>query len=455
MADVKDILGLSSPKADGSSKGSRSKALLIDATTTPITKPKKRLDGAKREILALQDDAGLGTTPPPLSLATPQLFKEKRKIGNAQQNVRWTWKAFRSSARNDSMVLHHWERANDRNDDYMFARFNKKLVIPVYSDEEYEKYFKVDDWTRDETDCLMQMCERYDLRWPVIGDRYEEELAEKIANKNNTTPNVNNETETNTTTENSTKRKDRNIEELKGRFYSIESKLCEIRGDDPAQNAYHNYKYNQELEEKRKEQYEKLYKRSHAEVAEEDNLVNNYKRIEDQLKKYHKSRKKILSLADAVIEGVDYSQMDLNFSQEDTKDKKKSKKRKTGEIGEDIFEFGVEEEQPQEKGEKEKRSKKNNLASSKAANKSSTSLSVGPKLAMKVDAALLELGIGLRPSLPTPAVTKAFTELRQDIVILLNLQKHVQQKEYHLEVLRAQKATLEAKKKEPATEQPL
>jgi len=229
--------------------------------------------------------------------------------------------------------------------------------------------------------------------------------------------------------------------------------LCEVRGDDPNQNAYHNYKFNQESEEKRKEQYEKLYKRSHTEVAEEENLVNNFKRIEEQLKKYHKSRKKVLSFAEAVLEGADYSQMtvDLNFSQDENKEKKKNKKRRVSEVGEDVLDFNLEtEETPnQEKNqEKEKRGKKNSLSSSSKGSKSSTSLSVSPKLAMKVDAALLELGIGLRPSLPTPAVTKAFTELRQDIVILLNLQKHVQQKEYHLEVLRSQKAALEAKKKE-------
>jgi hypothetical protein len=43
----------------------------------------------------------------------------------------------------------------------------------TYTDEEYDVLLQVPNWTRSETDHLIDICYRYDLRWPVIVDRYE------------------------------------------------------------------------------------------------------------------------------------------------------------------------------------------------------------------------------------------------------------------------------------------
>jgi DNA methyltransferase 1-associated protein 1 len=56
--------------------------------------------------------------------------------------------------------------------DYPYAKFNVKLDKIIYTDEEYEGLLKDDDWTRDATDHLMDICYQYDLRWPVVADRY-------------------------------------------------------------------------------------------------------------------------------------------------------------------------------------------------------------------------------------------------------------------------------------------
>ncbi len=44
-----------------------------------------------------------------------------------------------------------------------------------YSDEEWESIIKGDsgDWSKMETDYLFNLCERLDLRFTVITDRYE------------------------------------------------------------------------------------------------------------------------------------------------------------------------------------------------------------------------------------------------------------------------------------------
>jgi len=65
-----------------------------------------------------------------------------------------------------------------------------------------------------------------------------------------------------------------------------------------------------------------------------------------------------------------------------------------------------------------------------------------------VDDILVEqLGIGLRP-MPTKAICQAFNELRQDIVIMLDLQKHLAEKEYQVQMFKDQKQILFKGKKE-------
>lgn len=53
--------------------------------------------------------------------------------------------------------------------------FFLQVVLFKYDDEEYESLIKADsgNWTRAETDYLFELLDRFDLRWPVITDRFE------------------------------------------------------------------------------------------------------------------------------------------------------------------------------------------------------------------------------------------------------------------------------------------
>ena len=54
----------------------------------------------------------------------------------------------------------------------MFARFNKSAKVPTYTDEEYEQYGLADpNWSKPETDQLMELARRFDLRFVVMADR--------------------------------------------------------------------------------------------------------------------------------------------------------------------------------------------------------------------------------------------------------------------------------------------
>jgi len=76
-----------------------------------------------------------------------------------------------------------------------------------------------------------------------------------------------------------------------------------------------------------------------------------------------------------------------------------------------------------------------------------TPLAVSNKVGKKVDDIIIELGVGLRP-MPTKAVCQSFNELRQDIVTLLDLQKHIAQKEYQVQMFKDQKQLMFKGKRE-------
>lgn len=101
-----------------------------------------------------------------------------------------SWKPIQSSTRKDNLQLSHWVRTYAEFPDYPFARFNKKVDIVNYTDEEYNDYVTKNvprssqqhhsswaaqldgTWTREQTDYLFELAKRYELRWPVIHDRW-------------------------------------------------------------------------------------------------------------------------------------------------------------------------------------------------------------------------------------------------------------------------------------------
>jgi len=108
---------------------------------------------------------------------------------------------FKNDARQDGLVLKHWQRRTDTTNKppppadaaamdideqtkdetqqpaeqpYMFSKYNIKPQLPKrYTDEQYNRHLQNDDWTREETDYLMDLVEEYDLRWVIIADRYD------------------------------------------------------------------------------------------------------------------------------------------------------------------------------------------------------------------------------------------------------------------------------------------
>lgn len=67
-------------------------------------------------------------------------------------------------------LQHPRVRANVDYPDYPYARFDIHLDPVTYTEEEYRQYLQNPTWTKSETDRLMDLARRYELRWAVIYD---------------------------------------------------------------------------------------------------------------------------------------------------------------------------------------------------------------------------------------------------------------------------------------------
>ncbi|KAI8640794.1 hypothetical protein BD408DRAFT_419256 [Parasitella parasitica] len=246
-SDIRDILQIS--------------AAAEPAQKKPKTVAEKRPDGISRELYSLIGGA------PPVAFVKPTY---KAKYQTKKKATPWIYQPFTNPARADDLVLSHWIKSSESNEDYAFAKFNKVIDIIQYSDEDYEKYLTDTDWSKEETDYLFDLCRRYDLRFPVIEDRYEFNRA-------------------------------RTMEDLKDRYYSVYRKLIlqgkYLSGEYTAdrQSLVQQYSFDKTRETERKNALITLFSRSKEQVEEEEALFVEAKRIEQNEAKLSKERESLLN----------------------------------------------------------------------------------------------------------------------------------------------------------------
>ncbi|ROT76247.1 DNA methyltransferase 1-associated protein 1 [Penaeus vannamei] len=267
MADVRDILELErSPTPEVSKE-------LILGLRKEIPKKKKekegmrRPEGMHRELYALLYSDSNKDLPPLLPSDSGQGYKSvKAKLG--MKRVRpWKWMPFTNPARKDGAVFYHWRRACDEGKEYPFAMFNKKVELLTYSDSEYGEHLLCDGWTRTETDTLFELCQRFDLRWPVIHDRWPSHLTA------------------------------RSIEDLKERYYSVTNILKKIGNLTGPEGKIVNY--DADHERRRKQQLLKLWDRTPKQMEEEQQLISELRKIEARKKEREKKTQDLQKLINA------------------------------------------------------------------------------------------------------------------------------------------------------------
>ena len=253
MADIKDIMGIkASAKAPAAKKQK--------------TAAEKKPDGISREAWQImrdnqQTDALASVVP------THAGLKDKRKV--SARKVSWSWQPFKNSARTDNLMLRHWVKTGtggtllpgsnggDVGGDYAFSKYNKKVDMVMYNDEEYENLLQFDqDWSREETDYLFELLARFDLRFLVAHDRWEREGG-----------------------------KERTVEDMKDRYYAIARKLLEARADNPEEAAAHPVikdPFNSRHEIDRKLALGDQMERTNALEREERAILDEVKAIEER-----------------------------------------------------------------------------------------------------------------------------------------------------------------------------
>jgi DNA methyltransferase 1-associated protein 1 len=178
--------------------------------------------------------------------------------------------------------------------EYAFAKYNVKPRVPRrYTDEEYNRHLKSDDWSRQETDYLMDLVEDYDLRWMVIADRYDFQPQPMDA-------------EANATALVPAKRY-RTMEQMKARYYFIAASMLALE-HPPSEMSEAEFdlhekmmKFDPDRERARKELAALQLNRTADEVREEGILLEELKRITSNEQNFMTERRELYSRLEVPI----------------------------------------------------------------------------------------------------------------------------------------------------------
>ncbi|KAK4042605.1 hypothetical protein C8A01DRAFT_13769 [Parachaetomium inaequale] len=277
--------------------------------------PRPNLKGLAREVQNLGGDN-------PIAIVPDVSFFKKRRFASRKPATRWELKAFTNSARGDdgTLVLRHWKRKtehgappepmqngeprptedgvdgeskDDKPEDSSFAKFNVRVPVPQYNEDQYRANLQSNDWTREETDYLLELAQDFDLRWAIIWDRYE------------FIPKPPQEEEANgTSTAVVPAQKARTMEDLKARYYEVAAKMMAVQ--KPAQYMtrpeFELYEimqnFNAEQERKRKEFALNTMARSKDEAREEESLLLEIKRILARTERFNEERRELYNRLD-------------------------------------------------------------------------------------------------------------------------------------------------------------
>lgn len=304
--DVRDMLNL--PSEGGGSRPTKKQKTSI---------ARQNLKGLAREVQNLGGDNPIAIVPEISS------FK-RRRFGSRKPAARWEMRPFRNSARGDeSLILRHWRRKTDvqqptapqpeqqhngeptedkmdtdngepkpdEMEDSSFAKFNVKVDVPQYSEDQYNSTLANSDWTKDETDYLMDVVRDYDLRWPIIWDRYDYQSKDGDAGTDSSTAVV-------------PARKNRNLEDLKARYYEVAAKMMAVQRPvqymNQAEFSLHEIMVNfkPEDETRRKKFAEAQMGRSKEEAREEESLLLEVRRILARTEKFNQERRELYNRLD-------------------------------------------------------------------------------------------------------------------------------------------------------------
>ncbi|KAK4142099.1 uncharacterized protein C8A04DRAFT_13577 [Dichotomopilus funicola] len=304
--DVRDVLNLTPDHAGGPrpSKKQRTAA------------PRPNLKGLAREVQNLGGDNPIAIVP------QVSVFK-KRRLASRKPAARWELQPFTNSARADdgNLILRHWRKPavehgtgpepiqdgetrpveegvdkdgeGPKTKDSEFAKFNVRVSVPQYNEDQYRTNLQSVEWTKEETDYLLELATDFDLRWAIIWDRYDfvpkppqGEDADGAGTAVVPAP------------------KPRTMEDLKARYYEVAAKMMAVQKPVPYMTRpefeLHEMmqNFNPEQERKRKEFALNTMARSKDEAREEESLLLEIKRILARTERFNEERRELYNRLD-------------------------------------------------------------------------------------------------------------------------------------------------------------
>lgn len=368
--DAKDILGL--PK----------NALPIqEKKSKPPKESQRKPDGISREVYALT--GGLAPLMPAIDVN-----HLKRKAQTENEKITWQWLPFTNSARKDNLQLYHWVRVVNGvppTGDYSFAKYNKSVDVIKYTDEEYEKYLTDPAWTKEETDQLFDLCERFDLRFVVIADRFPSS---------------------------------KTVEELKDRYYGASRAILTARATSPGDVSGHpivKEPYNVSQDSERKRALNLLLSHTKQQERKDVEVVAHAKRITEARKAIKASQApEVPVLSESGALGADKAVVTADTVAPSTNSQFPTA-NPVSETAAAVASLRM------------LRVYLRTYALDQMVQ--AVSSSAGLRTIKRVEQTLQDLGVNLKPKVPTKAVCAEHLELRKEILTLLNLQKQLQYKE--------------------------
>uniref|UniRef100_A0A5B7CDP4 Putative SWR1-complex protein 4 n=1 Tax=Davidia involucrata TaxID=16924 RepID=A0A5B7CDP4_DAVIN len=374
--DAKDILGL--PKTP--------LPLPQEKKSRPQKDSQRKPDGISREVYALT--GGLAPLMPSIDIA--QL---KRRSQPENEKITWQWLPFTNSARKDTLQLYHWVRVVNGvppTGDYSFAKYNKSVDITKYTDEEYEKYLMDPMWTKEETDQLFNLCERFDLRFILIADRFPSS---------------------------------RTVEELKNRYYSVSRAILIARAPSPGDVSGHplvKEPYNVAQEIDRKRALSMVLSQTKQQERKDAEVLAEAKRIsESRMAARGAEESELPVTSNAGPEGTERAIIPV-----DTVSPSSNVQSASTIVAPPTL---MAENASASAALRMLRVYTRTYALDQMVQAASSS--AGLRTIKRVEQTLQDLGVNLKPKVPTKAVCAEHLELRKEILTLLNLQKQLQYKE--------------------------
>ncbi|KAJ3484268.1 hypothetical protein NLG97_g7100 [Lecanicillium saksenae] len=312
------------------SSGQDARAVFVKTDVTAWEDLQNMLDKAVSEFGNFEIVVpGAGIFDPPFSSFwhppgsnTSRDFVDANHYTSLDINLTHPIRATQLEGDDSSLILRHWRRKDlkqdgdatvtttttteeqgeaataapaDEVEDSAFAKYNVRVSVPQYTDDQYLQNLQHADWTREETDYLMELARDFDLRWPLIWDRYEWNP-----------PAMNGEADADGDESKAVvpTARQRALEDLKARYYEVAAKMMAV--NKPVQYmtqpefALHELMthYNPEQEKNRKQFAINSLSRSREEAREEESLLMEIKRILARSEKFNEERRELYNRLD-------------------------------------------------------------------------------------------------------------------------------------------------------------